>query len=75
MDVTKPCEFISWWPFGRHFILRIIKRFDLDTLRAPSRSPTPILKSNDFLGRSDDIWGARGPHFRPILGFPGPGPA
>ncbi len=41
------------------------KRFDLDTLRVPNRSPTPISKSNDFLGPSDDIW-ARGPHFRPI---------
>ena len=47
------------------------KRFDLDTLRVPNRSPTPISKSNDFLGQSDDIWGARGPHFRPILGVPG----
>ncbi len=47
------------------------KRFDLDTLRVPSRSPTPISKSNDFLGQSDDIWGARGLHFRPILGVPG----
>ena len=47
------------------------KRFDLDTLRVPNRSPTPISKSNDFLGQSEDIWGARGPHFRPILGVPG----
>ncbi len=47
------------------------KRFDLDTLRVPNRSPTLISKSNDFLGQSDDIWGARGPHFRPILGGPG----
>ncbi len=46
-------------------------RFDLDTLRVPSRSPTPISKSNDFLGQSDDIWGARDPHFRPILGVLG----
>ncbi len=38
------------------------------------RSPTPILKSNDFLGQSDDIWGAQGSHFRPILGVPGAGP-
>ncbi len=37
------------------------KLFDLDTLRVPNRSPTPILKSNDFLRQSDDIWGARGP--------------
>ncbi len=43
------------------------KRFDLDTLRVPNRSPTPISKSNDFLGQSDDIWGACGP----ILGVPG----
>ena len=48
-----------------------IKPSDLDTLRVPNRSPTPISKSNDFLGQSDDIWGARGPHFRPILGVPG----
>ncbi len=47
------------------------KRFDLDTLRVPNRSPTPISKSNDFLGDSDDIWGARGPHFRLISGLPG----
>ncbi len=47
------------------------KRFDLDTLRVPSRSPTPILKSDDFRGQSDDIWGARGLHFRAILGLPG----
>ncbi len=32
-----------------------IKHFDLDTLRVPNRSPTPISKSNDFLGQSDDI--------------------
>ncbi len=44
------------------------KRFDMDTLRVPNRSPTPISKSNDSLGQSDDIWGARGPQFRPILG-------
>ncbi len=36
----------------------------------PNRSPTPISKSNDFLGQSDDIWGARDPHFRPILAVP-----
>ena len=47
------------------------KCFDMDTLRVPNRSPTPISKSNDFLGQSDDIWGARGPHFHPILGVPG----
>ncbi len=47
------------------------KRFDLDTLRVPNRSPTPISKSNNFLGQSDDIWGARGPHFRPMLRVPG----
>ncbi len=44
------------------------KRFDLDTLRVPNRSPTPILKSKDFLGQSDYVRGARRPHFRPILG-------
>ena len=38
-------------------------RFALDTLRVPNRSPTPILKINDFLGQSDDIWGAPGPPF------------
>ncbi len=27
--------------------------------------------SNDFLGQSDDFWGARGPHFWLILGVPG----
>ncbi len=47
------------------------KRFDLDTLRVPNRSPTPISKSNDFPGQSDDIRGARGPHFRPMLGVTG----
>ncbi len=48
------------------------KLFDMDTLRVPNRSPIPTSKSNDFLRLSDDIWGARGPHFRPILGgFPG----
>ncbi len=49
------------------------KRCDLDTLWVPNRSPTPISKSNDFLGQSDDILGARGPHFRSILGFRDPG--
>ncbi len=44
------------------------KRFDLDTLRVPNRSPTPIPKSNDFLGQSEDIWGARGLHFWLFLG-------
>ncbi len=47
------------------------KRLDLDTLRVPSRSPTQISKSNDFLGQSEDIWGAWGPSFRPTLGVPG----
>ncbi len=46
-------------------------RFDLDTLRVPNRSPTPISKSKNIRGQYDDIWGARGPHFRPILGDPG----
>ncbi len=46
------------------------KRFDSGTFRVPSRSPTPISKSNDVLGQSDDIWGARGPHFRSMLGVP-----
>ncbi len=47
------------------------KRVDLGTHGVPNLSPTPISKSSDFLGQSDDIWGARGPHFRPILGVPG----
>ncbi len=46
-------------------------RFDLGTLRVANRSPTPISKSNDFRGQSDDIWGARGFHCRSILGVPG----
>ncbi len=47
------------------------KRFDLDTLRVANRYPTPASKINDFLGLFDDIWGARGPHFQPMLGVPG----
>ncbi len=47
------------------------KRFDLDTVRVPNRSPTPISKATHFRGQSDDIWGARGPHFRPIWVVPG----
>ncbi len=47
------------------------KRFELDTLRVPNRSPTPISKSNHCLGQSGDIWASRGPHFRPIWGGPG----
>ena len=43
------------------------KRFDLDTLRVPNRSPTPISKSNDFRRPSEHIWGARGTQFQPIL--------
>ncbi len=43
-------------------------RFDLGALRVANRSPTPISKSNEFLGQSDDTWGVRGPHFRPNLG-------
>ena len=39
------------------------QRFDLGTLRGANRSPTPISKSNDSLGQSDDIWGAPGPAF------------
>ncbi len=46
------------------------KRFDLDTLRVANRSPTPASKINDFQGQSDDIWGARGPHFRKVCGVP-----
>ena len=47
------------------------KRFDLDTLRMPNRSPTRISKFNDSPGQSDDIRGARGCHFRPSFGVPG----
>ncbi len=46
-------------------------RFDLDTLRVPNRSPTPTSKSHDSRGQSDEIWGAWGPHLRPIFGLPG----
>ncbi len=45
-------------------------RISLDTLRVPNQSHTTISKFNDFVGLSDDIWGARGPQFRPILGVP-----
>ncbi len=31
----------------------------------------PDFKIQYFLGQSDDICGARGPHFRPMLGDPG----
>ncbi len=41
----------------------------IDNLRAGLS--TPISKSNDFSGQSDDIWGARGFHFRRIFGVPG----
>ncbi len=41
------------------------------TKTTPKLSPTPISKSNDFLRQSDDIRGARCPHFRPMLGVPG----
>ncbi len=51
------------------------KSFDLDTLRVPNRSPTPISKTNDFLRQSEDIWGARGPTSSRFWGFPGSGPA
>ncbi len=47
------------------------KRFDLDTLRVPSRSPTPISKTGDFRGQFDHVWWAQGVHFRPILGVQG----
>ena len=40
-------------------------------LRVPNRSPTPISKTSDFRGPFDHIWGAPGPHFRPIWGVPG----
>ncbi len=51
------------------------QRFDLGTPRVPNRTPIPISNSNDVLGQSEDIWGAQGPHFQPIWGFPGSGPA
>ncbi len=51
------------------------KRFDLGTLRVPSRSPTPISKSNDFLGQSEDIWGPVAPIPGRFGGLPGSGPA
>ncbi len=52
------------------------KLFDRDTLRVPNRSPTPISKSKDLLGQSDDIWGgARAFISGRIGGFPGSGPA
>ena len=57
----------KWWPFGKEFYIEN-KRFDRDTLRVPSRSPTPTSKANGFRGPFDHIWGARGLHFRPIFG-------
>ncbi len=47
------------------------KRFYVDTLRVPNRSPTPISKSNDFRGQSEDIWGAGAPISGRRGGFPG----
>ncbi len=47
------------------------KPLDLNTLRVPSRSPTPISKSNEAEDSPTISGGARGPHFRPILGVPG----
>ncbi len=66
LDIEDFCVVALWEAF---YIWN--KRFDLNTLRVPNWSPTPISKSNDFVGQSDDISGARGPHFRPILGVPG----
>ena len=51
------------------------KRFGFDTLRVPSRSPTPISTSNDFLPQSDGIWGAWAFLSGRVWGFPGSGPA
>ncbi len=51
------------------------KRFDLNTLRVPNRSPTPISKIKDFLGQSDDTRAARAPISGQFCGFPGSGPA
>ncbi len=50
------------------------ERFDLDTLSVPNRSPTPILKSKDFRGQSDYIWGPGDPISGRFWGFPGSGP-
>ncbi len=50
-------------------------RFDLDILRVPSRSPTPISKYSASLGQSDDVWGARGPISGHFWGSRGSGPA
>ncbi len=49
------------------------QRFYLDTLRVPSRSPTQISKSNDFLRQSDDIWGPGPPSPVDFGGSRGPG--
>ena len=57
----------AWCPF---FYLES-KPFELDTLRVPNRSPTPISKSNDFRGQPDDLWGALSPQFQLIVGVPG----
>ncbi len=51
------------------------KRFDLDTIRVPNRSPTPISQPNDVLGQSEDIWGVLGPISGRFWGSPGSGPA
>ena len=69
----RGCLPISWWPFGKEFYIEN-KRFDRDTLRVPSRSPTPTSKANDFRGQSDDIWGGAGaPISGQFWGFPGSG--
>jgi hypothetical protein len=47
------------------------KRFDLDTLILPNRSPTPISNSNDFPGQSDDSPGS--PFPADVRGSRGPG--
>ena len=53
---SGPCYVVALW--AALYIEN--KRFDLDTLRLPNRSPTPISKSNDFRGQSDGIWGPGG---------------
>ena len=50
------------------------KRFDLDTLRVPNRSPTPISKSKDFPRTVRGYLGGPGPPFlADLVGSRGPG--
>ncbi len=66
MTSTFDCVVAIWDAFYNEN-----KIFDLDTLRVPSRSPTPILKTSDYRGPLDHIFGAQGLHVRPILKVPG----